>query len=287
VNASNTEPATVACTLAGYSSFRAPVEGLAELRRPPGLPGAEPLPATFLKHAEEQTVVVLAAVFEAVRGHNLAPADTPEPFRDWGVIAAPRFLGRTYITTAVPRFHNEGAWGVSPHLIPHRSLHSVSGTVSQALRAHGPNFGVGGGPGSELEGLLAAITTLHDMKLPGVWVVFSRLTPETACDPATGRAAPGTTAHGLALALVPQGAIPGRPTLELTLASGGPAALELTLVTLEGLLGGPEPEQEVSLGGVARLALRWPGRALAGPHPSFFTPGAVPAALAPQRSDCP
>jgi hypothetical protein len=251
------------------------------------------LPVTFLKHADEQTVVALAAVFEAVRSHGLAPPGVPAPFRDWGIVAAPRFLGRPLLAAALPRFQNEGAWGVSPHLIPHRSLHSISGTVSQALKVQGPNFGVGGGPGGELEALITAVVLLHDMNLPGVWLVLSRLDPEGPCDPATGRAAPGTLARGLALALVPAGALPGPPSLELVLEPTEHAGSTFTLDVLEGLLAGPPaPETMVPLGGQGRLILRR-RPALPGPHPSFFAPGAVfpgltqPGSLAPQRSDQP
>ena len=292
MNASNSPgPDTVACTLAGCAVCRAPVEGLAELRRQPGLPCGEPLPLTFLKHADEQTVAAVVAVFEAVRTHGLAQPDRPSPFRDWGVLAAPRFLGRPTLTAALPRFQTEGAWGVSPHVVPHRSLHSVSGTVSQALKIHGPNFGVGGGPGGELEGLIAAMVLLHDMKLPGVWVVFSRLEPEGDTDPATARPAPGTMAHGLALALTPLASHPSRPSLELTLKPGAPASPPFVLAVLEEVLASLQttasPALVVPLGEQGQLVLRRRGPLLAGPHASFFTPGAVASEFSPQRSDCP
>src|SRR5262249_37658335 len=136
LTSANTEPATVACTLAGYASYRAPAADLGGLRRQPGPPLREPWPANFLKHVDDQTVVGLSAVLGAIAGHSLVPPGVSDPFRDWGVVAAPRFLGRPMLAGALPRFQNEGAWGVSPHLIPHRSLHSISGTVSQALEVH-------------------------------------------------------------------------------------------------------------------------------------------------------
>src|SRR5262249_16694139 len=80
------------------------------------------------------------------------------------------FLGRASLALALQRFAQEGAWGVSPHLIPHRSLHSISGTVSQALGIHGPNFGVGGGPHGAAEGVLAATGLLSEGYLPAGWV---------------------------------------------------------------------------------------------------------------------
>jgi hypothetical protein len=156
-----------------------------------------------LKHADDQTVVGLAAVLAAIDGHGLDPAS----FTDWGVIAAPRFLGRAALAVALGRFALEGAWGVSPHLIPHRSLHSISGTVSQALKIHGPNFGVGGGPDAAGELLVVAGSMVADDRLPGVWVVMTEYDPELApADPAAAQAGPpappAPVAQAVALALV-------------------------------------------------------------------------------------
>jgi hypothetical protein len=284
LNPANTEPATVVCTLAGYASCRAPAEDLGALRRQPGTPLREPWPVNFLKHVDDQAVVGLSAVLAAIAGHGLVPPGATDTFRDWGVLAAPRFLGRPLLTAALPRFQQEGAWGVSPHLIPHHSLHSISGTVSQALEVHGPNFGVGGGPGSELEALLAGVALLDHMDLPGVWLVFTRLDPEGPCDPATGRPGPGTDASGLALALTPAGS--RGITLELRVGRDRLDPHACTLDVLEEALAGlaSGPEMAVSLGGAARLVLRRAGLRLAGPHAPFFAPQAAPA-LASQRSD--
>jgi hypothetical protein len=164
------------------------------------------LPASFLKHADEQTIAGLAAVYHAIHDYHLAPPGEPGPFRAWGALAAPRFLGRPTLVAALQRFNAEGAWGVSPHLIPHRSLHAISGTVSQALKIHGPNFGVGGGPSAAGEVLLAAAAMLECQHLPGIWVVLTGYDPECTPDEA-GRALAATACVGLALAL-----IPARPT---------------------------------------------------------------------------
>jgi hypothetical protein len=160
------------------------------------------LPASFLKHADEQTIAGLAAVYHAIHDHDLAPDGDPRRFQSWGALAAPRFLGRPTLVTALHRFTAEGAWGVSPHLIPHRSLHAISGTVSQALKIHGPNFGVGGGPSAAGEVLLAAAAMLECQGLPGVWVVLTGYDPEAAPDE-TGRLTAGTSCVGVALALTP------------------------------------------------------------------------------------
>jgi hypothetical protein len=206
----------VCCDVAAAAAVRVGVESLPELRKQPGPVHAQPLPASFLKHADEQTVVGLAAVYKAVHASGLQSTC----FDDWGVVAAPRFFGRPAMAAALVRFQAEGAWGVSPHLIPHRSLHSMSGTVSQALKIHGPNFGVGGGPGAAAEALLAAAAMLEGQKLPGVWVVLSCLDPEQAPDE-TGRLAPGIRCVGLALALTP--IRPSRSHIRLRVVCGASA----------------------------------------------------------------
>jgi hypothetical protein len=158
----------VRCVLAAHAGLVVSDEALATLRKNPGsLPA--PLPAPFLKQADEQTVVGLAALCRAAQDHGL---DLNRQ-ADWGVIAAPELVGRTGMVAALQAFAKEGAWGISPHLIPHRSLHSLSGTVSQALGLHGPNYGVGGGPGAAAEALLAAAALLADGQLPGLWLILT------------------------------------------------------------------------------------------------------------------
>jgi hypothetical protein len=219
----------------------------------------------LLRHADEQTVAGLAAVFHAIHDHGLSA----DGFRDWGVLAAPRFVGRPTMATALERFVAEGAWGVSPHLIPHRSLHSVSGTVSQVLKTQGPNFGVGGGPGSEAEALLTAAAMLRCQRLPGVWAVLTCLDPDAAPG-ASGQPAAGTHVVGLALALVPSR--PGWSGLRARLLAGlrppqplsahGPPSPYLRLFRALALLealhacaAGPEHTVTLALDRVSRLEL--------------------------------
>jgi hypothetical protein len=168
--------------VAAFGTARAPFDAIPNVRQALKLPSGEPLPTAFLKHSDEQTIVGLAAVFQAIRDFDLVGTS----FSRWGVLAAPRFLGRMCLAAALQRFLLEGAWGVSPHLIPHRSLHSLSGTVSQALQIHGPNFGVGGGSQAAGEIMLAAAALLCDGQAPGVWVVISGWHPEPILDPPTG-----------------------------------------------------------------------------------------------------
>lgn len=187
---------TVRCPIAAYAACRFAPETLVQLRQNPGsLPGAT-FPASVLKQSDEQTIAGVAAVFEAIQRHHMEQVD----FAQWGVVAAPRFLGRAKLATVLSRFAVEGAWGVSPHLIPHRSQHALSGTISQALKIHGPNFGVGGGPDSAAETLLMAGAMLANQQLPGAWVVLTGYDPEFV--PAEEEApAPATGFDCLALAL--------------------------------------------------------------------------------------
>jgi len=186
------------CDVAAVGVARATLETLPALRQNPGAVHGGPLPGTFLKHADEQAVVGLAAVLQAIQHSRL----TATCFKHWGALAAPRFQGRLALAAALNRFAAEGSWGISPHLIPHRSLHAISGTVSQALKIHGPNFGVGGGPGSAAEVVLAAAALLGGCDVPGVWVVMTGWNPEPVPD-REGRTSSAAVCNAVALALVP------------------------------------------------------------------------------------
>src|SRR5260370_29668871 len=146
----------VCCDVLACASVRAAQDQLPALRQRPGPGIGQSFPATFLKHADEQTVVGLAAVLQAIHDFQL----TETRYTDWGVVAAPCFLGRATLVVSLQRYAAEGAWGLSPHFIPHRSQHAVSGTISQALKIHGPNFGAGAGPAVALGALLAGAVCL-------------------------------------------------------------------------------------------------------------------------------
>src|SRR5436190_23051960 len=102
------------CRLAAHAALRAPAEILPALRHQPGPSAGAPLAPSFLKHAEDQSVVALSAVLRAVAHRDWAGRS----FADWGVVAAPNFFGRHGIAQTVQKYAQEGAWGVSPHLIP-------------------------------------------------------------------------------------------------------------------------------------------------------------------------
>jgi hypothetical protein len=191
-------------------------EDFPALRLKPGPGIGQALPHSFLKHTDEQTVLSLAAVLHAIDDFGLSATC----FTDWGVVAAPCFLGRATLASALQRYESEGAWGISPHFIPHRSQHAVSGTISQALKIHGPNLGAGGGPGSAIEALLASMVLLEGSRLPGVWTTFSDWDPELVPDP-QGRPLAPSVCKALALALVPSRAEWRGPRLRAVPAARG------------------------------------------------------------------
>src|SRR5215469_11089071 len=80
----------IRCQVAAHASLRASAELIAQLRRQPCAVGPEPLPASFLRHSEEQTVVALTAVLRAVTRAGWEGRS----FADWGIVAAGNFFGR-------------------------------------------------------------------------------------------------------------------------------------------------------------------------------------------------
>lgn len=200
-------------------------------RKPEPIPGGwKPIPPTFLKTSDEQTVTAVAAVLAALEGQG--EALDRDAMSEWGVVAASRYLGRSQLVVALQRFGDEGVWGVSPHLIPHYALHSPAGTLSLALGAHGPNLGVGGGPGSAMEGALTALTWLSEGRLPGVWLVLSGYDPEFVPGP-RGEPTTASECQALALALVPEGPDHShRPRLRVVPALGDEAPGPLDLADL-------------------------------------------------------
>ncbi len=109
----------------------------------------------------------------------------------------------------------------------------MSGSVSQALKIHGPNFGVGGGRASVIDGLLCAAAMLTGGTVPGVWLVMTGWQPELAVDRQGNPTTPDATCQGVALALVPT--TPGpRPRLHVTV-GGATEYCSGGLFTLEAL----------------------------------------------------
>jgi hypothetical protein len=89
-------------------------------------------------------------------------------------------------------------------MIPQFSFHALPGTISMALKIHGPNFGIGNGPEAMGEGIMLAATLLSEGRLPGLWLVLARHDPEfVPNDDAAGSVANNPLCEGVALALTP------------------------------------------------------------------------------------
>jgi hypothetical protein len=159
--------------LLAFGTARADAASINALRKslPPWAPSDTP--GHFLKHADEQTVVAIAALDEAIR----ALGGSAGRFQDWAIIAAPRFIGRLIGADTLDRYAKAGGPAVSPHLIPQHSLHSISGALSILLASRQPNFGVGGTAAAVTEGLLAALTC-PAANCSGVWLVITAWDPE-------------------------------------------------------------------------------------------------------------
>ncbi|MGE3819430.1 MAG: hypothetical protein AB7I30_08345 [Isosphaeraceae bacterium] len=190
-------PGESACEVRAFAVVSVAFEDLAALRKAPGPrpPGVDKIAHSLLKHADHQTLLAMAAVLRASHDFGL-----PGPFRDWGIIAAPRFLGRVGIAGPLFRFSRSGASAVSPLIIPTMSLHAVAGSLSMAIKARGFHFGVGGGPGHLAEALTAGLASLDETGAPGVWVVATGFDPEPRPD-VSGDVLNESTGHAVALAL--------------------------------------------------------------------------------------
>ncbi|HZZ78650.1 MAG TPA: hypothetical protein VFE62_09035 [Gemmataceae bacterium] len=189
---------TVRCQIAAHALLRAPADVIAQWRRQPIEHDGEKMSASFLKHAEDQTVAGVTAVLQACAQQEWRHRS----FAEWGVIAAPNLFGRINNDRAINQYRKEGAWGISPHLIPQQSLHALSGSVSQFLKLHGPNFGVSGGPNAGPDAMLIAAAMLADGALPGLWVVLTGHESEWIPQ-ADGSLPPAPACLAAALALTP------------------------------------------------------------------------------------
>src|SRR5262249_24450472 len=215
VNSSSLSPPRLAstlvqCDVAGYAALALTAERFAVLRRNTRPTVRQPISPGLLKHSDHQTVAGLAAVLQAIHAHGLANVD----FGEWGAIAGPCLLGRQACADSILRFREEGAFAISPHVIPHESLHAVSGTISQALGLHGTNFGVGGGLSAADEAVLVAATLLSENSLPGLWLILTGFAPEMIPldeeeAPSAERRGADTSSpwicHAVVLALMPRG----------------------------------------------------------------------------------
>jgi hypothetical protein len=206
-------PALGICT---WGTARADLPQIAAMRKTPPAWSPEGTPGHFLKHADEQTVVAVAAVDRAIQAQRLQVSE----LRDWAVVAAPRFIGRLGGTTTLTKFSRGGGPAISPHVIPQHSLHSVSGALSILLATRAQNIGVGGGPESLTDGLFTALTLGASAGKTGIWLVCTAWDPEPIAD-RDGQCTNHPTCYAVALALQAAAAGQHRGQLQLVLNAAG------------------------------------------------------------------
>jgi hypothetical protein len=175
---------------------------LAAARKAPPSRFAANIAAPSLKHTDEQAVAALVALDRAMTAAGMSN----EACHRWGVISTSSYVGRNASAAIRDRFLAEGAWGVSVHATPHRSLHSIASTISLGLQNHGPSFGSGGAPGQEPSGLMAAAGFLQSGQCDGIWLLLTAWLPELAVD-VKGQPIGESTCLGVALGLVAQPAV--------------------------------------------------------------------------------
>ena len=192
----------VSAGVQGYSTLSLPLAEAQALRK--SIPSWAPAdtPGHFFKYSDEQTIACVQVVDRLIAAEGLDVADC----RDWGILVAPRFIGRLAGAGIRERFQKRGDQGVSPHTLPQHSLHSPSGALSILLGTRGPNVGMGGGPNSLTEGLLAALT-MFDLNAPsssgaGLWFVATDWSPEPLPDE-QGHCTTPAVCHAIALLLRP------------------------------------------------------------------------------------
>lgn len=130
-----------------------------------------PLRPQFLKHSDDQSLAALEAVAHAI--DSLPPGKN---FYDWAVVSASRYLGRESFAAAIDKYQTEGPWGVSVHIIPHSSPHAVAGTLSLALKCHGPSIGAAAAAEDELQAVLTLAAFLQRPAFGGAWFVTTGFT---------------------------------------------------------------------------------------------------------------
>ncbi|MFO0969329.1 MAG: hypothetical protein U0793_27550 [Gemmataceae bacterium] len=178
--------------------MRTTVAAVKEWRQAPGAIAGKGVPSSLLRHADEQTAVGLWAVQKLFENSGV-----PGDLASWGVIASGTFFGREAQANGTLRFRDEGAWGVSPNLIPHHSTHALSGTISLALGCHGANFGVGGGANAVPEAFLTAAALMQPPLQPGLLLILTGFADEFVPSLSEPMPGPDTVIQAAVLALEP------------------------------------------------------------------------------------
>lgn len=186
------------CPVAAWGHATVPFAGFDEWRKTNSQRRQSPAFAQTCKLGDEQTMVSAEAMFRAIESAGW----TRRSFEDWGIVAAPQFLGRLRMWSAIERYRTLEVRGASPRHIPTVSQHAVAGTLSVIFQCRGPCFGAGGSQGSLLDGFVNAASLAAGGVAPGFWLAISQWSPEPlpqATDAENGAA----RCHAAVLALLP------------------------------------------------------------------------------------
>jgi hypothetical protein len=205
------ESPVASLALASHATVEAPLSQLAALRDQPVPESAPALPGRFRRHGDEQTVVGVRAVREAIARY---PGPRPS-FERFGVVGSTCGAGRISAAQTRAKLPAGGGVVVSPHVVPQCSLHALASAVSVGLGMKGPNIGTSGGPHAVSEGLIAAISLMGRQDCEGVWLVVTEWAGELLLD-TTGKPTNDPSCRGLAIAITHQ----ADAGLGLTLHSG-------------------------------------------------------------------
>ena len=159
----------VACPVAEIPNLRAPLQQFF----------GDKISVSILKQADELTLFSLTALRSAIIRHQL----TAEQQAGWGVAANPCLPGRLRMADTIAKYHEQGAWSVTPHFIPHCLLHSLSGLLSQALALNGPNMGIGGVPGTEEDVCLGMASWIAGGDVTGGWMIWANWRDDISSGP--------------------------------------------------------------------------------------------------------
>ncbi len=186
------------CPVAAWGHATVPFAGFDEWRKTNSQRRQSAAFAQTCKLGDEQTMVSAEAMFRAIESAGW----TGRSFEDWGIVAAPQFLGRLRMWSAIERYRALEVRGASPRHIPTVSQHAVAGTLSVIFQCRGPCFGAGGSQGSLLDGFVNAASLAAGGVAPGFWLAISQWSPEPlpqAADAENGAA----RCHAAVLALLP------------------------------------------------------------------------------------
>lgn len=188
-----------ACMIRGASIVTARLSEISTLARQPAPVGGPMIPPRFLRHADEQTIVGLRAVLQIV-----AAAGSKKPdFSHDGVVGASCRAGQPTAARTMMNLERQGTAGVTPHVVPQCSLHSLASAVSVAFGMHGPNVGVAGGQQAAIEGFLTAATLVPTLPSSAhLWLVVTGWDTQLELDP-DGKALNDPTCRSLAMRFQP------------------------------------------------------------------------------------